>query len=827
MLRMAIRTFNATPDLNLVDTVAVTHRAVLAERSSVKDAELHGSLDSAGAVNAGMFALLAGKDSDLQTVAVDSIPQPLAPDGAPVSSTDYAVHDTGTALPYLPDPVCLELAARLFDHPTISDQVIIPIPLYAQGGKWPDAQPLRVRLYESTGAIPVFEAAQRVLHVPLPKACRARLRLSVKPDKDTLNLLGIWHWLSHKERGLLEQRALNGQHWMLTPWREVELVHAVQKPLISPDAEVRVFRQVNKTWAVPVLTAPVSLKSTEQADLLANWHEPAIDDNHVPIDNPRHDHAFTVKISEPGKYLGKPDHRILKPDLIRAGSKGADLVADKVHEFNDTRYRRIQYWLEASSKFREYMPASILTELDDDNNKQPTDQHIKISGLPVRTWIPSSAPPPAPRVLYLMPTYQWIRSNDAAKTHSWRRSGGFRVYLEGPWYASGYGEMLAVILPGDAMQNLDPNTLPGSQPLKNLVSQWGNDPIWKSPFLAGTSPKLSDFPLARTTADPQGDWLPAHVPADEADQPSEPFKTSNLPHPQILNVRRTSAAEKARKLVNIAPHDVGYDAERKLWYCDIDLVPKSSYYPFIRLALARYQPVSVNDCHLSNIVLADFMTLPNDRHVSISHGPDPLQHTVQVFGRSYTDSSGHKESQSAPQSSLVLPDGSIKIIKAADVSETSVVEVWVEKNNPALGEDFGWEMDTAAKVQQASDSDSSPQPGPATGVATASTADTFSPARRQAEANRTQVRRRAAVSQPQLVSEPGLLNAALAELFMTMPSLWQGTVVLPAGAANDGVRRRLVVAEYEEYFVDDSSPYDSIPTSKDRRLVYVDHVALD
>jgi hypothetical protein len=106
-------------------------------------------------------------------------------------------------------------------------------------------------------------------------------------------------------------------------------------------------------------------------------------------------------------------------------------------------------------------------------------------------------------------------------------------------------------------------------------------------------------------------------------------------------------------------------------------------------------------------------------------------------------------------------------------------------------------------------------------------ADTFSPARRQAEANRTQVRRRAAVSQPQLVSEPGLLNAALAELFMTMPSLWQGTVVLPAGAANDGVRRRLVVAEYEEYFVDDSSPYDSIPTSKDRRLVYVDHVALD
>jgi hypothetical protein len=39
-------------------------------------------------------------------------------------------------------------------------------------------------------------------------------------------------------------------------------------------------------------------------------------------------------------------------------------------------------------------------------------------------------------------------------------------------------------------------------------------------------------------------------------------------------------------------------------------------------------------------------------------------------------------------------------------------------------------------------------------------------------------------------------------------------------------RHRLVIAEYEEYLVDDDRPYDPVPTKKDRRLVYVEHVEL-
>jgi hypothetical protein len=40
-------------------------------------------------------------------------------------------------------------------------------------------------------------------------------------------------------------------------------------------------------------------------------------------------------------------------------------------------------------------------------------------------------------------------------------------------------------------------------------------------------------------------------------------------------------------------------------------------------------------------------------------------------------------------------------------------------------------------------------------------------------------------------------------------------------------RYRLVIAEYEEYIVEDDRQYDKVPEKKDRRLVFVEHVEMD
>ena len=241
----------------------------------------------------------------------------------------------------------------------------------------------------------------------------------------------------------------------------------------------------------------------------------------------------------------------------------------KAHEFHDTRYRRIEYWFDATTRFREYLPASLLTTLED-GKAVPTEEHIVVTGPRSVTWVPSAAPPPAPRVLYVVPTFGWTRNIDEhGILSSWRRGGGLRVYLDRGWNASGYGEMLAVGPPLKGFAG-DPEQAPAAAPYKHYVTQWGNDPIWSSAFVSGLAPAREQFPLMRTAPDATGAWLPPGAPPAEADQRPGGFKVTGLQPPSPNN---------NYGFVDVAPHDVFFDADRGLWYCDIEVSAGSSVLP--------------------------------------------------------------------------------------------------------------------------------------------------------------------------------------------------------------------------------------------------------
>ena len=696
MDRIAIRTLNATPADNVIPTTQTARRFAVPARSSVREAELHGMFDSGGHVDgsAGMYALLASKDAPLGEVAL-ATPGPL--DTAATVNTVYAVLDApAESIPYLPDPLCVEMAARILDHPGFPSSNVIAIPAY-KGGKWPNAAPFTIRVFEDATATPKFEVDTRVLQVPLPKAVRAKLLLSCKLLDPAL--MGIWNWLPDADRASVAAQADVGRHWALTPWRTVEIVHAVQKPLIAPEMKLALSRGLGSTSVAPRFTASCSLASTARVDLQAAWHEPDIAAaDPMGADLARDDHAFSVKITDPLLYRTKlddpqaggfPEHEIAGTDMITVG--GNDLTGTRRHEFNDTRYRRIEYWLEATTRFREYMTTDILTKPVGDD-RIPIDDHIKVIGPRVRTWVRSSAPPPAPGVLYVVPTFGWTTQKDAEGHQSrWRRGGGLRVYLDRPWNVTGYGEMLAVVLPRTSFTD-DPNTKPEKKPYKKFVTQWGNDPVWESPFVAGCTPAATNFPLARRQPDPAGEWLPAFAPKDEADQPPGPFQCTSLPHPSV-NLYDTTVQ------VDVAPHDVSWDPVRHLWYCDVDVNFGAAYFPFVRLALARYQPVSETGAHLSPIVLADFMSLTPDRWLSITRKPDPKAHSVTLYGHGYSNSSGHREAQSAPSTPSPLPG--VRPEKPTSVAAQSIVEVWVERLEPSRGVDFGWTREAGAAVTTA------------------------------------------------------------------------------------------------------------------------------
>jgi hypothetical protein len=830
ILRLAVRTFNDTPDQNVVPTAQVARRALVPPRVSARDAEHHGKLDGPGNVNAATFNMLA-IDKDLDALdpaaAVREVVLPMkGPVGTEAVDTRFAVVEAGRALTYLPDPLAIEVAVRIFDHPDIADTAVITIPLYPGDATWPDAQPFTIEVYDDPGIVPYFDHVNRCLRVPLPKGVRALARLSMKVPAEWLTTMGVFTLLNAVDQEAQRTRALDGQHWMLTPWRVLELVHAVQRPLLTPEiTSIAVApRKLSMTSARPVIHLSCSINTTDRLDLRAEWHEPADDPAGEasaagPADRVRRDLAFHVKVTDAKSYAkrgldaiagGFPDHAILGTDAIAINTESDQPSGNqppplqpKPHEFHDTKYRRIEYWFDATTRFREFLPAPLLTRTGA-GPTVPIDTHIKVTGERAVTWIPNAAPPPAPGVLYVVPTFGWARETGTDGTvSSWRQGGGLRVYLDRQWYASGYGEMLAVVLPPAAFIG-DPETSPLGHPYKDLATQWANDPVWDSAFVRGVAPRRADFPLARTAPDPAGGWLPPNAPATEADQRPGAFKVTALHVP--------SAGPAAP--VEVAPHDVYYDSDRRLWCCDIEVKADASYFPFIRLALARYQPVSVDGAHLSNVVLADVMALTADRWLNVTPTAEPSTRRVAVFGVRPYESSGHHEASQSVAMSLVNLSGAVELLEPAAMAESTVVDVWIEELDERLGEDFGW-----ARLAGAAITGGDPR---------AAAAGVSGPAFKAVEAAvaqqaslRERLRARAMIEARTFDS---LAGSAIIDLITPWQTLWEGSVTLPPGS---GRRRRMVIAEYEEYIVDDKYPYDQVPTRKGRRLVFVEHIELD
>ena len=797
MQRMVIRSFNEVFD-DPSPSAEVSRRAVLLPQVTVRDAELHGALDQAGVLNPATFALLAIETDRPATDPLAALVEEPVPVGSqPVAeAARQAVWPEGRAPTWLPDPMARRVAARFLGHPGIAETVTIAIDLYPDGAVWPEAQPFTIALVEAAAPdeAPAFDAVTRVLRVPLAKGARATLRLSMQIGKrDLFERMGLWSWLDQPTQDRLAEATLDGRTWLITPWQEIELVHAVQRPLLLPRSEdLEIRRGLGETVAFPAFPARISLKSTDRVELLARWHEPVETVATGPADQPRADTAFHVKITGPQDYqIGPGAHADHSPpedvgrgrEVIAVNNPRRDRIATRPHAFNDTRYRRIAYWLKATTRFRECLPPALLADPAAAPGDPPVDDAITLDGPETVGWVPSSAPPPAPQVLYVVPTFGWVRTRDADGTdRSWRRGGGLRVWLDGPWNATGYGEMLAVVLPPAGFAG-DPETAGGGA-LRRVVTQWGNDPIWRSPFVPGATPVPGAFPLARWQADPAGAWLPPGAPATEADQPPGRF-------PVALSLPGAGPA------VAIAPHDVAYDPDRKLWFCDIEIDSGAAYWPFVRLALARYQPCSTDGAHLSQVVLADVMPLAADRSAVVRPTADGRGRTVTVFGAGYDASGGSHEVR--PRSEIDPLTGQVTVV--TPVSPAPVIEVWLERLEPALGADFGW-----TRIGQ----------GVPAGAAAGAAGGIFAVAPdRLALGHDLVAGRRFAEA---------LAEGIGADHLWLRPPLWDGRIDLPEP---NGDRLRLVIAEYEEYPVDGAAPRHSMTSTRTgRRLVYVDHVEL-
>jgi hypothetical protein len=607
------------------------------------------------------------------------------------------------SVPYLPDPLARGASLGFLDRhgKELSSPRILTF--FPDGADWPEASSFRLRVVEAADK-PDWEwsGSEHVLTVRLPKAEVVTLRVSSQLGEKEVgsrneDLMGIWQWISEASPSNLSEIrgwVREGRTWLITPFRDVTLVHAVQQPLIAPQFHsLAPTRLLGATYAYVADDQPMIIdgKSTVKTDIEAEWDEP-LDD--VTQDKPTRitgqAHVFEYDLAPDDQRIAQTLEPIfldeinlhvermstmlaLQPEevekqrvfmatpfMMQATNKSAKKSRSKTvtqlregraelatgsvqarrmpvhlvtppvptktgycwrHDFGDTKYRAVKYRAVASSRFREYFPPTNAAD------GKPTEFTRQSASVTVD--IPNSARPAAPKVLYVIPTFAWEKHTDLTFSKhenpsgipgvdfegvgvvSKRLGGGLRVYLDRPWYSSGDGELLGVLLWAPGQPGNGARLTTGGFPVMRVaagvpeeltpyVTQWGMDPIFASNPTTNL-PAVQNF--ARTVKSQDG-----------------------------LTIAELSDTWK----VTVAGHKVEYDEVRRLWYCDLELDAGPSYFPFVRLALARYQPISVTDAHLSRVVRADFAQVVPDRTAAVVFGrKDPRKVRVYVTGDAF------------------------------------------------------------------------------------------------------------------------------------------------------------------------------------------------
>lgn len=709
------------------------------------------------------------------------IKTPWLPDGAAAGVAIRAA--SGHALPGVSAEAVLGPSCAIRISPT--EQFVI---LVTNGMDWPDSTGFRLILAERKETVtplpcsetfpdagaPLWDERERTLTLFVSKGRIARLVYASFADKEAVKSFGIPRWTPEgAQRQFVYRSAMLGANWLITPFRDLTLVHATQAPVCEPEFVIMSPQRSLGSHDVTIFARSVRLHgpSTGKFEIEAEWEE-WVDDLAKPGPERVHHKGQLgeIKLSENHVNEFSLEQAVTAQTVDPKAQRG------DVHALGDTRFRLIRYRLRATTRFREYLPPSVYAQADAVTRLGPiaTGQRVKLPapddpGAPVLTdgsgsdqqsLVRASAPPRDPLILYTVPTFRWQPNGGPADVT--RYGNGLRVWLDRPWFSSGDGELLGVVVFGEGARFTDVPV-----PFQQLVTQWGMDPFWDSP-LPKTLTKATDFPAR--------------------------FASESL--------RLQEKPEGTDPLVQVIGHRVHWDADRHLWYCDIELDPGVTYMPFVRLALVRYQPNALAEAKVSKVVLADFaQVLPRRRaKITVSgstvdvalHGPNPS------FG---------------PMKFPVDSEyQNISFVQGTHEKGRNRVELVLQTCDPGIDSDLGWE-DTKVLASYVVGEAPPPPPGGGGGVVVGPIVDLSLTTAKGKKAGKTVASKAAKVASKTIETRAGAkvdLGPAVelsrvpdivldGPILQFDPAFWQARVTLGAAGTR---QRRLMLREFERFYSD-------------------------
>lgn len=538
----------------------------------------------------------------------------------PLGEGQYVVHDVDElTLPYLPDPYAAGVALVFYDagaphllpEPRVLQAVVLPF-----DGDWPRVRPLRLVV---EAAAPGAELSARLdgatVRVGLPAGEQVRVAMSSSLRREDLDRFGLWR--SHLASTIdpdgdgsaseaevvaaaaLLRAAVSGWTWWLTPSVDLRLVHAVPAPVRPPSlVALRVLlRPPGLTVAQLAGLADLHGASTERLVVRGSWTE-QVDDVATPGPTTvaRDDVVVSSPVAGTERFglLTFVDFLPFGPAAAMVGlAEGGLGLHRAVHTFPDTHHRRVTYTPSGVTRYREFFSAADV----------PADDDPALAGTPVVLEVPSSARPAAPDLVDAVPLLRWEEQTEPDHPFALRRvrRSGVRLWLRRPWFSSGDGELLGVVL-----------SATGAEP-DSSISLWGRDPT----VLGAATGDATRLPLLGL-----GHLLIAAVGGTTVPQPARPVgPAATVPLVDLPD------APSARVL----PYAPEFHPGTGRWYVDVAVEDGPALWPFLRLAVARYQEHSIAGCALSPIGLTGWVQPLPTRTTTVSR-PDADRVRVTVTG---------------------------------------------------------------------------------------------------------------------------------------------------------------------------------------------------
>lgn len=652
--RMVIRNYNASDDDSVsVDTTETSERHFFPPLAAVETCERHGKMDSSptGPMNGdnttySMIVQRTGANHDLpeQWYTRDASGN-LVPTATPKDTDTRAplVTSGATQVPYLPDPLSrgltlqnvpglgvgefMEVTLAGVNMATIASPRGVASIVFDPDASWPAFSSIILKMVSGTTK-PSWDTGTRTLTVYVEKGEQVQLTFSSnvgESETEATNNMAIHGmWKAVADAGLApdqQKAAMRGLAWLVTPGRVLNLVHGTQKPLKKPavkKGEVS-FRDFSATDAEITLDDTyVHAKTSHKVDMHSEWSM-WIDDVNKPLPEEHKERAFF--------------YEQVVTDLTK------DTISNVAkQEFGDTKYRGVTYVPTATTRFREYMPRAI----GNDASKITRRGDGKLLD------VLNSKRPDAVKLLYVVPSFHWVEEQRLLVGNtitSTRKGGGLRVWMDRPWYSSGNGELLGVVLYSTQKWKAKPASSEGKSGkfgksgttlgFTSKVGSLGSSGVVSSMF-ANTKvdiPETIEPFVTQWGLDPI--WLSAPTPSD-----ATPLVT-NFVDPKVVltNVSLEETGVVQRYVV--VGYEPQYDADRRKWFCDIAIDPGDSYYPFIKLSLVRLQPMSLSDpdtgrdVYCSRTILSEFCQLAPDRKATVKIEDDKKSITVMVEGKTY------------------------------------------------------------------------------------------------------------------------------------------------------------------------------------------------